>query len=153
MNGPADDPFELQRFLDAQRTSYENALGELTAGCKESHWSWFVLPQVLGLGTSAMSTRYAIRSLAEARAYLSHPVLGARLITCVKAMMAHADVGASRVLGDVDAQKFRSCLTLFAQAGRSEPLFAAALEVFFDGRPDAATLEILARQRQGAGTA
>lgn len=145
-----DDPFDLKRFLDAQRGSYESALAELRAGRKETHWSWYIFPQVLGLGSSAMSTRYAIRLLAEARAYLKHPVLGARLRGCISALNAHAALSAEQILGEVDAQKLRSCLTLFAQVDPSDSLFAEALVKYFAGRGDAATLAILARQK-GAG--
>jgi uncharacterized protein (DUF1810 family) len=140
----SNDPFDLQRFLDAQQETYERAVAELRAGLKQSHWSWYILPQVLGLGSSAMSTRYAIKSLAEAKAYLAHPVLGARLRECVAALNSHTGLSAAQILGAVDAQKFRSCLTLFAQADSSEPLFGRALAKYFDGKPDGATLAILA---------
>jgi uncharacterized protein (DUF1810 family) len=146
MPNPPPDPFDLQRFVDAQEVSYLDALAELRAGKKRSHWSWYVLPQFAGLGSSAMSVRYAIRSLAEARAYLAHPVLGARLRECVAALNAHSGLSASQMLGEVDAQKLHSCLTLFARAGGAEPLFAAALDRFFSGRTDAATLALLSAQ-------
>lgn len=148
--GPSFDPFDLKRFLEAQRETYECALAELRAGRKETHWSWYIFPQVLGLGSSAMSTRYAISSLAEARAYLEHPVLGARLRECITALNAHSGLSAERILGEVDAQKLRSCLTLFGQADSKGPLFGEALTRYFAGREDAATLAILASQ-QGAG--
>ena len=141
----SQDPFNLDRFVDAQAANYEDALAEMRAGHKQTHWSWYVFPQIRGLGSSPMSVRYAISSLAEARAYLEHPVLGPRLRECVQAMNAHAGLDATRILGDIDAQKFRSCLTLFAQAAPSEPLFGSALKKYFHGTPDAATLEILAR--------
>lgn len=150
MSNQSGDPFDLQRFLDAQRGSYDCALAELRAGRKETHWSWYIFPQMLGLGTSAMSRRYAIRSLAEARAYLEHPVLGARLHACITALNAHAGSSASRILGEIDAQKYRSCLTLFAEADSANPLFGVALTRCFAGRRDAATLEILAGQRDAA---
>jgi uncharacterized protein (DUF1810 family) len=146
---PPNDPHDLDRFVQAQAASYAQALAELRAGRKRSHWSWFILPQVDGLGSSAMATRYAIRSLAEAKAYLGHPLLGARLRECVAAMNAHSGTSARDILGDVDATKFRSCLTLFAQACPSEPLFAEALDRFFAGEPDQATLAILARRDAG----
>ena len=95
----ADDPFDLRRFVDAQRGTYEGALAELTGGRKVTHWMWFVLPQLRGLGSSAMATRYGIASLAEARAYLAHPVLGPRLMACVAAMNALPESDAVRVLG------------------------------------------------------
>lgn len=140
MLNESNDPFDLKRFHDAQRASYESALAELRAGKKEAHWSWYILPQVLGLGSSAMSTRYAIRSLAEARAYLRHPVLGTRLRECIAALNAHTSLSADQILGEVDARKLRSCLTLFGEA----------LTKYFAGREDAATLAILAMWSEGA---
>lgn len=139
-----DDPFDLNRFLEAQAASYRQALSELRAGRKRTHWSWYILPQLHGLGSSPMSVRYAIGSLAEAKAYLDHPVLGARLRECVAAMNAHEESSASRILGEIDALKFRSCLTLFSQAGGSERVFRDALNKYFGGQADAATLAILA---------
>lgn len=154
MPNQPEDRFDLNRFLEAQEASYRQALSELRAGRKRTHWSWYILPQVIGLGSSAMSVRYAIKSLAEARAYLEHPVLGARLRECVAAMNAHAGFSASQVLGEIDAQKFRSCLTLFAQAsGGSEPVFDEALNKYFSGQPDTATLAILASQKGVGGGA
>lgn len=147
MSKQPSDPFHLNRFVEAQEASYQQALSELRAGKKRSHWSWYILPQVRGLGSSPMSVRYAIGSLAEAKAYLEHPLLGTRLRECVAAMSMHQGVSAREVLGEIDAQKFRSCLTLFAQAG-SESVFAESLNKYFSGKPDAATLAILAG-RQG----
>ena len=144
-----NDPHGLSRFLEAQRTSYEDALSELRAGLKRTHWSWYILPQVSGLGSSDMSVRYAIRSLAEAKVYLDHPVLGARLRECVSAMNAHAGSSAERILGSVDAQKFHSCLTLFAQVDAADPLFDHALRKYFAGRQDQNTLRILAGRKGG----
>jgi len=140
------DPYNLDRFVEAQASNYDDALAELRAGQKQTHWSWYVFPQVRGLGSSPMSVRYAIGSVAEARAFLAHAVLGGRLRDCVKAMMAHRGLSADRILGDIDAQKFRSCLTLFAQAAPSEPIFNDALKRYFDGVQDAKTLSILNRQ-------
>ena len=145
---PPDDPFALERFVQAQEASYRQALDELRAGRKRSHWSWYVLPQVAGLGSSPMSVRYAIRSLAEAKAYLEHPLLGARLRECVAAMNAQPGSNASRILGEIDACKFRSCLTLFARASDSQAIFVQALDKFFGGEADAATLAILAGQQR-----
>lgn len=142
------DPFGLQRFIEAQAGDYAQALAELRAGQKRSHWIWYVLPQLAGLGTSAMSQRYAIGSLAEAQAYLAHPLLGARLRECVAALNAHrGGRNAVQMLGPVDAAKCRSCLTLFdAAAGGAEPLFAEALAAFFGGQCDPATLGRLAEE-------
>ena len=141
----AGDPFDLVRFVAAQDASgtYEAALAELRAGRKRTHWMWFVLPQVAGLGSSAASRRYALSGLAEARAYLAHPVLGPRLLACVQAL---ADLDASlapdaeTVLGPVDAAKLRSSMTLFARADPREPVFAAVLGRWFGGAEDPATL-------------
>ena len=139
------DPYDLNRFVEAQASNYDDALAELRAGNKETHWSWYVFPQIRGLGSSPMSVRYAISSKAEASAYLEHAVLGPRLRECVKAMNAHQGKSASQILGDIDAQKFRSCLTLFVQAAPSEAVFGDGLNKYFGGKPDAATLAILAK--------
>jgi len=139
------DVFELQRFVDAQARNYELALAELRAGRKDSHWMWYVFPQIAGLGVSAMAQAYAIGSLAEARAYLAHPVLGARLRDCVAAVVAVKGRSAHDVFGSPDDMKFRSSLTLFAQAAPGEPLFRRGLDLYFDGEQDPRTLEILAR--------
>jgi uncharacterized protein (DUF1810 family) len=140
------DPCDLGRFVEAQAVNYRDALSELRAGRKRTHWSWYVFPQIRGLGFSALSVRYAIGSLDVAVAYLEHPVLGPRLRECVAALHAHRDVGIEQVLGPIDALKFRSCLTLFAQAAPADTLFRDALDQHFGGQPDAATLAILARQ-------
>jgi uncharacterized protein (DUF1810 family) len=143
------DPFELHRFVQAQEATYPQALSELRAGRKRSHWSWYVLPQVRGLGSSAMSVRYAISGLSEAKAYLEHPVLGPRLLECVAAVNAHADKSAASILGDIDAKKFHSCVTLFAQVAGAHSPFHDALAAHHGGVPDPATLAILARQARG----
>lgn len=137
------DAFDLQRFVDAQARNYDDALAELRAGCKTSHWMWYVLPQVAGLGFSAMAQTYAIGSLAEARAYLAHPVLGRRLRDCVAAALAAPGRTAHEIFGSPDDLKFRSSLTLFAQAAPEEPLFRQALDRYFGGEADPATLRIL----------
>lgn len=134
----------LDRFIQAQEGHYTQALAELTAGRKDSHWIWFVLPQLRGLGRSSMAYAYGITGRAEAGAYLAHPVLGTRLRECVRAMLAHEGLSAVRILGDVDALKFRSCLTLFdAVDGTPDNLFARALERFYGGERDEATLRLL----------
>jgi len=139
------DPYNLQRFIEAQALNYEDALAELHAGSKQTHWSWYVFPQVRGLGSSPTSIRYAIGSRAEALAYLAHPVLGLRLRECVNAMLGQRGLSAAQILGDIDAQKFRSCLTLFMQAAPDEGVFRDALKKYFDGVPDAKTIAILDR--------
>ena len=114
-----DDPFNLQRFVDAQAPVYQTVLRELRNGRKTTHWIWFIFPQSAGLGHSAMSKRYAIGSHDEARAYLAHPVLGPRLRECVALVRAHEAQGASleAIFGELDAKKFRSCVELFSDAG------------------------------------
>ena len=133
----------LDRFLEAQAPIYAQVLGELRAGQKQSHWMWFIFPQIAGLGQSATSRAYAIQSLAEARAYLAHPVLGARLRECCQAVMNIRGKSAEDIFGAIDAVKFRSCLTLFAEVDHGEVLFFNLLENHFDGDADEATLEIL----------
>ena len=147
MSGPqrsgTNDPYDLERFVTAQDSggTYQRALAELHAGRKTSHWMWFIFPQVAGLGFSAMAQRFAISGLAEARAYLGHPVLGARLRECTGAVAALGDSAtADRILGPVDAMKLRSCLTLFAHAAPEEKVFGEVLAQYFDGEPDEATL-------------
>jgi uncharacterized protein (DUF1810 family) len=143
----ASDPHNLQRFIDAQRGVYETALAELRAGSKQSHWMWFVFPQLAGLGRSPTAQLYAIASLNEARAYLGHPLLGARLRECVDALLPWADKRTpEQILGPIDAMKLRSSLTLFDQASPDDT-FARALDAFFNGERDGRTLELLNAER------
>ncbi len=136
---------DLERFLTAQDShhTYAHALAELRSGQKTSHWMWFVFPQIAGLGRSSMAQAYAIADLAEAQAYLAHPVLGARLIEMSEAMLGNAGRSADAVLGGIDAVKLRSSMTLFAIAGPDQPVFGRVLEEFFDG-PDPMTEQRLA---------
>ena len=143
MAGDHPDPFDLQRFVDAQAGAYARALAELRAGSKQSHWIWFVFPQIAGLGSSAMNARFSIGSLEEAVAYLEHPLLGPRLIECVDAVLALERRSARQVFGPDDV-KFRSCLTLFHRAAPEEHRFSDALAKYFGGELDARTLEQLA---------
>jgi uncharacterized protein (DUF1810 family) len=135
------DQDRLQRFVEAQDGggAYERALAELRAGCKTSHWMWFVFPQVAGLGQSEMSRRYAIASASEARDYLDHPVLGPRLFACAEAMLRHENASAEEVLGGIDAVKLRSSMTLFAAVAPEQPVFQRVLDRYFDGESDEAT--------------
>jgi uncharacterized protein (DUF1810 family) len=137
----ADDPFQLQRFTDAQdeANAYERALSELRAGRKTSHWMWFVFPQIAGLGQSRMAMAYAISSPAEASAYIAHPMLGTRLLECTRALTQLTASSASEILGEVDAMKLRSSMTVFARAAPYEPLFRQVLDQYFDGIADEAT--------------
>jgi uncharacterized protein (DUF1810 family) len=130
---------DLRRFVDAQEQTYAQALAELRAGRKRTHWMWFVFPQIAGLGRSGMAQRFAIRDLDEARAYIAHPVLGPRLVECARALTALDTEDPAEVLGDVDAQKLRSSLTLFTLAAPDEPVFRDALDHYFDGDLDEAT--------------
>jgi uncharacterized protein (DUF1810 family) len=137
----------LDRFVEAQAPVYAQALAELRAGQKQSHWMWYVFPQMVGLGQSATSRAYAIHSLDEARGYLAHPVLGQRLRECCQAVMNVRGKSAHDIFGAPDDQKFQSCLTLFAEADTADVLFYNLLEKYFDGDADEATLELLAHEK------
>jgi uncharacterized protein (DUF1810 family) len=134
---------DLERFVTAQRDVYERALAELKAGDKRSHWMWFVFPQIAGLGLSATAQRYAIADLAEARAYLAHPVLGPRLAECAQALLEVEGRSAERILGYPDDLKLRSSMTLFARAADDPKVFRAVLDRYYDGEDDPATLQRL----------
>lgn len=139
------DPYDLQRFVDGQVQSFDQALGELNAGSKQSHWMWFIFPQLAGLGRSPTALHYAISSIEEARAYLEHPLLGARLRQSVDAVMPWAGRrSAEEIFGPVDAMKFRSSLTLF-DAAEPRSIFSQALEAFFGGARDGRTSSLLGR--------
>jgi uncharacterized protein (DUF1810 family) len=142
-SGSADDPHDLKRFALAQAEDYERALAEIKDGRKRSHWMWYIFPQVEGLGFSAMSRRYSIKSLAEARAYLDHPVLGRRLVECAEAAMGVEGRSAHEVFGSPDDMKLKSCATLFSCVTPSDSVFARLLDKFFDGERDARTLQLL----------
>jgi uncharacterized protein (DUF1810 family) len=138
-----DDPFDLQRFLDAQAPVYERVVAELRHGQKQSHWMWFVFPQIKGLGSSAMARRFAISSRAEAEAYLDHPLLGPRLRECTRLVVAVQGRTIDAILGYPDDLKFRSSMTLFASVAPDENDFVEALDKFYGGAMDRATLERL----------
>ena len=138
------DPFDLERFVRAQDPVFRDVQGELARGRKQTHWMWFVFPQIAGLGFSTMSQRYAIGSRAEAGAYLAHPVLGPRLIECTTLVLAVEGRTINAILGAPDDAKFRSSMTLFG-AVSDEPVFDQALARYFAGERDSATLEMLAR--------
>ena len=143
------DRFNLERFVREQETQYAQALAELRAGRKQSHWMWYVLPQLKGLGFSAMSEYYGISGRDEAEAYLGHPVLGYRLVECVLVLMDHAETPVATVLGDVDAMKYQSCLTLFEAVTEKGAIFTQALQAHYTGQRDQRTLELLARTASG----
>jgi uncharacterized protein (DUF1810 family) len=141
MTAPARD--DLQRFIDAQEDTYATALQEIRSGRKRSHWMWFVFPQITGLGFSAMSQRYAIQSIAEARAYLEHAVLGPRLREIAQAALDLPGRTALEIFGSPDNMKLQSSATLFAQVSEPGSVFHQLLDTYFDGEPDARTLEML----------
>ena len=137
------DPFSLKRFVDAQAPVYATVLRELAEGRKRSHWMWFVFPQIAGLGFSPTSVFFAIASLAEAKAYMAHPILGPRLVECAGLVLRAENRTARQIFGAVDEAKFRSSMTLFAKAAPERDGFGACLEKYFAGAPDAATLATL----------
>ena len=139
------DPFNLQRFVDAQAPVYDAVVRELVAGEKRSHWMWFVFPQIAGLGFSPTSVFYAISSLDEAKAYLAHPALGLRLRDCTRLVLVAEGRTARQIFGAVDEMKFRSSMTLFARAEPGASVFEDCLDAFFAGDRDPATLAKLGR--------
>ena len=143
MSDLATDPFDLQRFADAQAGVYTQVTAELAAGAKTSHWMWFIFPQLKGLGRSSTARHYGIASLAEAQAYAQHALLGVRLRQCCALLMAVQGRSALQVFGSIDALKLRSCLTLFERAAPHEPLFGQLLHKYYDGERDASTLQLL----------
>ena len=139
-----EDPFDLQRFITAQGPVYTRVCAELEAGRKASHWMWFIFPQIAGLGRSATAERYAISGLAEAKAYLAHPVLGPRLAECTRLVLGIEGRTADTIFGYPDTLKFHSSMTLFSAASEGADLFDTALKNYF-GHPDAMTLDLLER--------
>lgn len=139
-----DDPYDLQRFLTAQQDVYQQALDEIRAGSKTSHWMWFIFPQIRGLGSSATSRRFAISGPDEARAYLAHPILGQRLTQAAQAVLDLGDSSASEIFGSPDDMKLKSCATLFASVTPPGSVFERLLARYFDGDRDDRTLDRLA---------
>jgi len=137
------DPHDLARFVEAQERDFVRALSEIASGQKRSHWMWYVFPQVDGLGSSAMSRHYAIKSLAEAEAYLRHPVLGPRLRQCAEAVLAVDGRSAHDIFGSPDDMKLRACATLFARVSPDGSVFHRVIDTFWQGAPDAKTLALL----------
>jgi uncharacterized protein (DUF1810 family) len=138
-----NDPFNLQRFVAAQEPVYADVLDELRSGKKATHWMWFIFPQLKELGRSPIAKHFGISSLAEASAYLDHPVLGRRLLECTELMLVVNGKTALEILGTPDELKFRSCMTLFRAARPDLPIWDAAIRKFFDGEGDAATIAML----------
>lgn len=139
----ARDPFDLDRFVQAQNRDYDTALVEIRNGHKHSHWMWYIFPQFEGLGSSAMSLRYAIKSVAEARAYLGHPVLGQRLRECAEAVLSISGGSAREIFGSPDDLKLRSSATLFAVVSPDGSVFHRILDRYFEGKQDPRTLELV----------
>ena len=141
--GGAGDPYNLGRFVQAQEQNYDQALAEIKRGRKQSHWMWYIFPQFDGLGFSATSRRYSIKSRAEAEAYLSHPLLGPRLIECAEAILAVEGRSAFEIFGSPDDMKLRSCATLFASVSPPGSVYEKLLDKFFRGERDSKTLSLL----------
>jgi uncharacterized protein (DUF1810 family) len=137
------DPYDLQRFVDAQNPVYDRVRAELQEGCKRSHWMWFIFPQIAGLGSSPLARRFAISSLSEAAAFLEHPILGPRLAECTRLVNLIEGRPIGQIFGHPDDLKFRSSMTLFARASADNQVFADALQTHFNGEFDPATLERL----------
>ncbi len=133
----------LQRFIDAQQSDYETALSEIKRGRKQSHWMWYIFPQIRGLGFSATSKLYAIKNLKEAQAYLNHPLLGKRLKEITDALINLSSNNAHEIFGSPDDLKLKSSMTLFASLPDADPVFESALKKFFKGEKDAKTLSII----------
>jgi uncharacterized protein (DUF1810 family) len=134
----------LERFVEAQAPVYHTVIAELSMGHKETHWMWFIFPQLKELGKSAMAKRYGIESADEAKAYLGHPLLGSRLVECTKLLLAQRNANAFEIFGSPDELKLRSCMTLFAVAAPEQLVFKQALDVFFRGKADEVTVKLLA---------
>ncbi|MDX3924638.1 MAG: DUF1810 domain-containing protein [Shinella sp.] len=149
MNATADS-FNLDRFVEAQDPVYAQVMRELGAGRKRTHWMWFVFPQIAGLGSSPISRFYAISSLAEAEAYLGHPLLGARLLQCVETLLAVEETDPHEIFGSPDDMKFQSSMTLFCAAAGRNSVFGRALDRFYGGKPDQGTLALLAAEQGNA---
>jgi len=140
-SGPTDDPYDLNRFVQAQEDDYERALAEIRSGRKRSHWMWYIFPQFEGLGSSAMARRYGIKSRAEAEAYLRHPILGPRLVACADAALRIQGRSAFEVFGSPDDLKLQSCATLFAAVSPEGSVFHRLIDAYFQGAPDSETLQ------------
>jgi uncharacterized protein (DUF1810 family) len=137
------DPFDLNRFLSAQEGVYDRVLAELRAGRKRTHWMWYIFPQIDGLGRSPTARQYAIKSLEEARRYLAHPLLGARLVECAEAVLAVQGLSASDIFGYPDDMKLCSSMTLFAWVSEPRSVFERVLDKFYRGKRDTGTLQIV----------
>ena len=142
-----DDPYDLDRFVRAQETDYDQALSEIRSGRKRTHWMWYIFPQLEGLGSSGNSVPYSISGIGEAEAYLAHPVLGPRLVKCAEAVLHHEGLMASAIFGYPDDMKLRSSATLFASVSPAVSTFHRIIDKLFQGEPDDRTLRLLASRR------
>jgi len=143
------DPHQLIRFVQAQEGEYDRALGEIESGRKRSHWMWYIFPQFDGLGFSSTSKFYSIKSIAEAKAYLSHPILGPRLLECTESALAVSGRTASEIFGSPDDMKLKSCATLFATISPTDSVFHKLLDKYFQGQRDDKTLQLLGNVTEG----
>ena len=143
-----DDPYDLRRFTKAQRNTYDRVLAELRNGKKQTHWMWYIFPQIDGLGHSATSRRYAIKSIEEARQYLNHPVLGKRLLECVKVILAIEGRSISEIFGDPDDMKLKSSMTLFTCIPNSPSVLFRILDKYFNGNRDVKTLQLFEKIKE-----
>jgi uncharacterized protein (DUF1810 family) len=141
------DPFDLERFVQAQEPDFSQALSEIKSGRKSSHWMWYIFPQIEGLGSSWTSRRYSVKSVEEAKAYLSHPVLGPRLVECAKAVVDVQGRSALEIFGSPDDLKLRSCATLFASVSSEGSVFREIIDKYFGGQPDERTLRLIGKPR------
>ena len=142
MNNNAEN---LYRFIDAQEDVYHKVIQELRNGKKETHWMWFIFPQIAGLGYSSTAKYYALQNVDEAREYFAHPTVGARLLECTEIVLAHKGISALTIFGNIDEMKLRSSMTLFTHVAGPDSLFQQALDMHFDGEQDHRTLDILAK--------
>ncbi len=145
----SSDPFDLDRFVQAQAADYERAFAEIRSGRKRSHWMWYIFPQIDGLGFSSTSRRYSIKSLAEAEAYLNHPVLGPRLVECAEAVLNVEGRSALEIFGSPDDMKLRSSATLFASVAPAGSVFARLINKYYNGQPDVKSLRLLGNTPEG----
>jgi uncharacterized protein (DUF1810 family) len=145
------DPFDLCRFTSAQYAVYDRVLAEIRNGLKRTHWMWYIFPQLHGLGHSSISNRYSIKSIEEAQRYLDHPVLGTRLMECVKAALAIEGRSAYEIFGYPDELKFKSSMTLFEYIATPDSIFKHVLDKYFHGERDVVTLQLLAKMLASSG--
>ena len=149
-SSPADDAYDLGRFVRAQEADYERALSEIKSGRKRSHWMWYIFPQLDGLGFSVTAKRYSIKNLAEATAYLEHPILGPRLLECAEAVLSVEGRSAAEIFGSPDDLKLRSCATLFAGVSPAGSVFDRLLVKYYRGERDRKTLQLLGMDAEGS---